>query len=219
MSQSVTLEANRPKNVTIDGRYLYVISAAGAFKASAKGIGEIRFDAGGHAEIPPNVHSLTFRDTSGEVNHIEIESTDIKKRGSGENVHVSNAVVVQEILKPIEVSVTTQAEFAAGSEFGLVSNGAFVALDDVPVLSGSGGQIVAANSNRKVLFVSISAPVDSTNLNECRLGGASVSASKGVQQFCGNGVVATMTLEMNGPLHLFNAGQDTVSVSISELVK
>lgn len=219
MRIDVDIQANKTAKSPVEGRYLHVVSAGGEFSISAKGVGELFFNAGGYAEIPSGVKTLEYRDKSGSFNPVVLENTDVIKKQAGEQVQVVNSIEVQRIVEPIAVEVTAEATFPPGTEMGVMPPASLQEIADVPVNSGSIGLIVAANPNRKKLMFVITAPDNSANLNVCRLGGAGVVAGSGYKYFAGKGAIAIGEVDVTGPVHLFNEGQDTVTVSVTEVLK
>ncbi len=216
MRIDVTIQANKTAKHPVEGRYLHVVSAGGDFSIAAKGIGEIQVGAGGNAEIPPGVQQLEFRDKSGQANNIKLENTDVPFQRAGEQVEVVNKITVTEIEKPIQVEVTSEAVFAEGSEFGLVNAGSLSESLDVPIPSGSREKIVDANANRKELMLTVSG---GNQLNTVRVGGPGVDAGRGYALYAGAGAIALFEISSTGAVHMYNEGQEQVTVSVLELLK
>lgn len=216
MRIDVTIQANKTAKHPVEGRYLHVVNASGEFSIAAKGIGEIQVGAGGNAEIPAGVQQLEFRDKSGQVNSIQLENTDVPFQRAGEQVEVVNKITVTEIEKPIQVEVTTEAQFAEGTEFGLVNAGSLSESPDINIPAGSGKSIVPANPNRKELMLTVSG---GSQLNTVRVGGAGVDAGRGYALYAGAGAIALFEISSTGAVHMHNEGQEQVTVSILELLK
>lgn len=114
-----------------------------------------------------------------------------------------------EVVNTVDVSLANAVALAAGQKVAINTPATFVGFDDVLLGAGQSTVLLPASTTRKEVI--IQAEADSVNC--LRIGGANVSATRGLKLYTFSGGVNSVTLSTQAAVKVHNAGTAAVTIS------
>lgn len=214
MSYQGTINAGQRVPMAISGRYLTVRGASGeVFISNADmGLGETPIRKNDVADLLDmgSVPDFVYLQNKGAA-PIELDIVTSQLRLATNDVTISGGAI-DRINESIQVTASATVE---NGTMHVIPGGSLVEQADIPIPAGTKVKVATANALRKALLVQ----VISATKTQLRVGGVMVNAGRGALLVGSLGAPASMPVETNGDVWLYNESAEAATVAIIEVLQ